>query len=69
MLAWVDWTNSQHGSSIVTALSDAQQLEISENRHYISVVVETVKFLSKQDLAFRGHKETMSDNKGTCLCL
>ena len=44
--------------------------EVRQNREILKTVTEAVLYLSKQELAFRGHDESEDSlNKGDCLCV
>jgi len=56
--AWQDYKNRDTSKSILHQLTDERARQIKENRHYISAVVNALKFTAIHRLAQRGHDET-----------
>lgn len=70
--AVVSWNqyklNLKQGTLISEQLSSARADQIGENRHYIKTVAEILLLCSKQDIALRGHRESVeSANRGNFL--
>jgi hypothetical protein len=56
------------GISVADALSSAHTKKVQTNRKYLKFIIETILFLGKQNLAFRGHDESLdSFNRGNFL--
>lgn len=63
---WIE--KKRIGNTICDTLSSSHTMQVEQNRKYLKFVIETVIFLGKQCVAFRGHDETKSSvNKGNCL--
>ena len=56
-IAWKDFLAGGAGKSVVDLLSDERARQISDNRMYLSAVIDVLKFTSVHRLAQRGHDE------------
>ena len=62
---WALFRYSTISGPITSQLSNAHLKAVEENKIYVAKLVDIIKFLSKQGLAFRGHIETSdSTNEG-----
>ena len=62
---WALYRYSTISGPITSQLSNAHLKAVEENKIYVAKLVDIIKFLSKQGLAFRGHIETSdSTNEG-----
>lgn len=71
MLAWKSFeTLEKNKSSMMDQLSQEHRKQIEENRDYIKTLAEVLLLTATQNIAQRGHNETMdSDNKGNFLSI
>lgn len=69
-IAWRDCKNRDASKSVFSLLTDERTHQIKDNRHYIGVVVDLLKFTCVHRLAQRGHDESEeSSNAGNFLDL
>ena len=62
MMKWNDNLEAvEKNKSILTQLDSHHAAEVKENRNHIKIIFETVAFLGKQNIPFRGHKEDRSN--------
>lgn len=60
-----EYLSSKKSESVLSKICTANKVLIEKNRKYVSQLIDLILFLSKQGIAFRGHKETSeSTNKG-----
>ena len=58
MARWVDHRmQKKTKSSLLTHISDAHKEQVAKNRQYLRVIIETLLFTAKQNIAQRGHNE------------
>lgn len=71
MLAWKNFeTEQKNKASLITKLSQEHKKQIEENRDYIKSVAEVLLLTATQNMAQRGHRETVdSGNKGNFLAI
>ncbi len=69
MLTWQDYKkNVGQGTSIANVLDSARFARIKDNRHYVKVISEILLLCARQNIAFRGHRESeQSQNRGNLL--
>lgn len=66
--AWASYELTKESGSIAVHIDHTKKKLIAENRDYLSKIIDIIKFLSKQGLAFRGHsEEDRSQHKGNFL--
>jgi len=54
--------------SVKTAIDSQHEIEIKKRRSYLKTIIKSILFLAKQDIALRGHDESIhSKNKGNFL--
>ena len=46
---------------VLSLLDSNHEKEVKENRDYLKIIIETLVFLTKQNIAIRGHEESRSD--------
>ena len=60
-MAMLRWTDSglakSRNNNILTQLNSQHEAEVRENREYLRIIFETVAYLGKQNIAFRGSSE------------
>ena len=65
LTAMLKWTDSREAKSksnnILTQLKSHHAIEVAENRDYLKILIETVAFLGKQNIPFRGSSEDRSN--------
>ena len=69
MLAWEESKrNTSRGTSIAYRLEAGRLQEIQSNRHYLISIVQVLLFCAHQEIALRGHDESVkSANRGNFL--
>ena len=69
--AWVMWMEAKsQPCSVAARLDSAYHQQVKKNREYLTVIIETLMFLSKHNVAIRGHDESLqSTNRGNFLDL
>ena len=66
MTAWIAMKAAKPG--IKSLVSESHVTEMRNNREYLGAVIDVVRLLGKQGIAFRGHLEgEYSSNKGNFL--
>ena len=58
------------GTSVVSRLDNARKEQIKKNRHYLKAMIHASMFCATQEVALRGHRESISSqshNKGNFL--
>jgi len=53
----VAYKTAKQSVSAMAKLSNAHNNQVAENRDYMTQIIETVLYLGKQGIAFRGHSE------------
>ena len=61
MLKWMFSKNETKKPSVLSLLDSNHEKEVKENRDYLKIIIETLLFLTKQNIAIRGHEESRSD--------
>lgn len=65
MSKWSGHNSMQKNGSVHNKIVSASMQQIKENRTYMMQLIEITLFLSKQGIAFRGHRENeFSINRG-----
>src|SRR6218665_1130209 len=69
MIMWTEYKSlkSRNVGSVIQLQSESAAQQISENRHYVKTVAETLLLTATQNLAQRGHRETaagLGENPG-----
>ena len=65
VVAWEQFKSTSTTGSVAEQLGSNRAQQIQKNRHYIKTVAEVLLLCSKQEMAFRGHDESIeSHNKG-----
>ena len=60
--------NKESGTSVANRLDAARFQLITKNRHYLKTILEVLMVCSQQEIALRGHDESMKSlNKGNFL--
>ena len=55
-------------TNVVSLVNHQRKKEVDENRRYLINIIETLIFLGRQGISFRGHREnSVSLNKGNFL--
>lgn len=69
MVAWQEYTkNKASGTSIAHRLDSARSQLIAKNRHYLKTILQVLLVCSQQEIALRGHDESVkSRNRGNFL--
>ena len=69
MVAWQEYTiNKASGTSIADRLDAARSQLIVNNRHYLKTILQVLLVCSQQEIALRGHDESVkSPNRGNFL--
>ena len=68
VIAWRDLDRKDAAKSVLNMLTDEQTRQIQENRNFISVVIDVLKFTCIHRLSQRGHDETAASvNAGNSL--
>ena len=71
MSSWCAYkANVQSGTSVVTMLDDVRREQIDKNRYYLKAVIDVLLYCAKQEIALRGHRESLSaqsSNRGKFL--
>ena len=69
MLSWAEYVkNADRNTLIGDRLDSTRCQQIQENRHYLKSIAEVILLCARQDLALRGHRESMeSSNRGNFL--
>ena len=69
--AWVMWMEAKsQPCSVAARLDSAYHQQVKKNREYLTVIIETLMFLAKHNVAIRGHDESLqSTNRGNFLDL
>ena len=70
-IAWGQYKlNSKEGTTIAERMGSARSVKISQNRHYIRIIVEILLLCSRQEIALRDHRESNdSMNRGNFFIL
>jgi len=55
---WTEYKNRSSEMSIVNLISDEKQKQIAANRHYVSCVIDVLRYTAVHRIAQRGHDET-----------
>ena len=62
LFAMTKWGDSQASKksqkSVLNQIRSQHATEVAENRRYLQIIIETVAYLAKQNIAFRGHNES-----------
>ena len=67
---WQDWKKAPLRQTVLNMLTDERHKQILPNRHYISAVIESLRFTAVHRIAQRGHnKSTECSNRGNFLDL
>ena len=71
MVSWKEYSaNSKNQTTVRHRLDSTQKQLISDNRHYISTIIEVLLVCAKQNLALRGHRESDDSlNRGNFLAI
>ena len=69
MLSWAEYVkNTEKNTSIGDRLDSTRRQQIQENRTYLKTIAEIILLCARQDLALRGHRESIeSSNRGNFL--
>ena len=69
MVSWQDYVkNKVSGTSVANRLDAARSQLIKKNRHYLKTILEVLLVCSQQEIALRGHDESMKSlNRGNFL--
>ena len=69
MQAWQEYMkNKESGTSVANKLDAARSKLITKNRHYLKTILEVLLACSQQEIALRGHDESMKSlNRGDFL--
>lgn len=69
LLNWSTFKDSiSSGTSIASQLDSSRKEQIRKNRHYLKSLLHALMFCASQDIALRGHRESVSSpNKGNFL--
>ena len=69
MEAWSQYKlNAKHHTSIGERIEAGRSQVISNNRHYLKTIIEVILMCAKQEIGFRGHREsTDAPNRGNFL--
>ena len=69
MLSWAEYVkNADRNTLIGDRLDSTRRQQIQENRYYLKSIAEIILLCARQDLALRGHRESMeSSNRGNFL--
>ena len=62
--------NPKHGTLVATTLDNTRKEQIVKNRHYLMAVIEALMYCATQEIALRGHQESLSShsvNRGNFL--
>ena len=60
MTCWNEYTtNLKKHTSVAHRLETAREEVIKTNRHYIKTLVEILRLCAKQEIAMRGHRESV----------
>lgn len=66
MVAWQQYVNNKaKGTSIADRLNEARSQLVTNNRHYLRTILEVLLLCSQQEIALRGHDESVKSlNRG-----
>ena len=69
VVAWEQYkTNAKCGTLLPDQMGSTREAAISKNRHYVKSVAEILLLCSRQEIALRGHRESIeSQNRGNFL--
>jgi len=69
VIAWEQYkVNAKHGTLLPDQMGSSRDAVISKNRHYLRSVAEVLLLCSRQEIALRGHRESVeSQNRGNFL--
>ena len=69
MVSWQEFVNNKaSGTSIADRLDATRSQLIAKNQHYLKTILEVLLLCSQQEIALRGHDESMkSPNRGNFL--
>ena len=60
MVSWQEYAkNKESGTSVANRLDAARSQLITKNRHYLKTILEVLMVCSQQEIALRGHDESM----------
>ena len=61
LLAMTKWGDAQatkkNQNSVLSQIRSQHAAEVAENRRYLQMIIESIAYLGKQNIAFRGHNE------------
>ena len=62
MMKWHDNLEAvEKNKSVLTQLDSHHAAKVKENRDYVKILIDTIAFLGKQNIPFRGHEEDRSN--------
>ena len=57
MIKWEESRAMENNNSVLSQVSSLHASQVAENRRYLEILIQTVAWLGRQDVSFRGHAE------------
>ena len=62
MIKWIDYrAHARNKQSMLSKLNTVHKQQVEQNREYLKIIIETLLFTAKQNIAQRGHEEVRSN--------